>query len=320
MNYIQWIRSHVGHQRIFLVFSSVVLSDEQGRILLQRRTDFKVWGLPGGSLELGENIIICARRELEEETGLTTGELKLVGVYTDPKYESTYPNGDKVQQFTICLTGQVSGGQMRVDGTENSVQRFFAPDDLPFDETLPWYADMLHDALRRGGSPTFEPPYTRPRTTPQWETLRPRIGNKRFIGVGGTAVLVRGDGRILMMQRSDDGQWGLPGGFSNLGENVAYTAIRETQEETGVIAKPERILGVYTDPKPWIYPHGDEVQVAVVVFRMSWTGETANPEGDETRGTAWMTPDEILSLDTRPIYTRVHKLALAHLDGGYFIV
>ncbi len=319
MNYIQWIRSHVGHQRIFLVFSSVVLRDEAGRILLQRRTDFKVWGLPGGSLEFGENIITCARRELEEETGLTAGTLNLVGVYTDPNYEFTYPNGDQVQQFTICLTGQVNGGQMRVDETENSEQRFFAPDELPFDETLPWYADMLRDALQ-GGSPTFEPPYTQPQTTPQWETLRSRIGHERFIGVGGTAVVVRKDGRILMMQRSDDGQWGLPGGFSDLGENVAHTAVRETREETGILAKPERILGVYTDPHPWIYPHGDEVQLALVVFRMSWAGETANPEGDETRGIAWMTPGEILALETRLIYKQLHKLVVAHLYGGYFIV
>ena len=64
MSYLDWIRSQVGQRKIFLAFTSVVLRDEQGRLLLQRRTDFDVWGLPGGMLEPGEDILTCARREL----------------------------------------------------------------------------------------------------------------------------------------------------------------------------------------------------------------------------------------------------------------
>ena len=74
MSYIHRIRSQVGHQKIFLAFTSVVLQDERGRVLLQRRTDFDVWGLPGGILEPGESLLDCARRELLEETGLTAGD------------------------------------------------------------------------------------------------------------------------------------------------------------------------------------------------------------------------------------------------------
>jgi ADP-ribose pyrophosphatase YjhB (NUDIX family) len=66
MSYIEWIRSQVGHRRIFLAFTSVVLRDDEDRVLLQRRTDFDVWGLPGGILELDEDLLSCARRELLE--------------------------------------------------------------------------------------------------------------------------------------------------------------------------------------------------------------------------------------------------------------
>ena len=133
MSYIQWIRGRVGRSKIYLVFATVVLRDHHGHILLQRRSDFDFWGLPGGALEIDEDIETCARRELAEETGLAAGELRLVGVYTEPRYDVTYPNGDQVQQFTICFEGRVSGGRMQPDGRETTYQQFFAPAELPYD-------------------------------------------------------------------------------------------------------------------------------------------------------------------------------------------
>ena len=64
MAYIEWLRERLGRRNIFLVFGTVVLRDENGRILLQRRTDFSFWGLPGGVMEWGEDIETCTRREL----------------------------------------------------------------------------------------------------------------------------------------------------------------------------------------------------------------------------------------------------------------
>ena len=146
-SYIEWLRERVGRRKIFLVFGTVVLRDENGRILLQRRTDFDFWGLPGGVMELGEDIEACARRELLEETGLTAGPLQLVGLYTDPKYDVVYPNGDAVQQFTVCLTGQVSGGAMQPDGVETTEQGFFTPAAIA-EMNLPlWYPDMVRDTV-----------------------------------------------------------------------------------------------------------------------------------------------------------------------------
>jgi 8-oxo-dGTP pyrophosphatase MutT (NUDIX family) len=97
MSYIEWIRGRVGHRQLILTFASVVLRDAGGHILLQHRTDFDIWGLPGGILEPGESILECAQRELGEETGLRAGDLHLVGVYADPRYDTVYPNGDHTQ-------------------------------------------------------------------------------------------------------------------------------------------------------------------------------------------------------------------------------
>ena len=319
MSYLDWIRSQVGQRKIFLAFTSVVLRDEQGRLLLQRRTDFDVWGLPGGMLEPGEDILTCARRELLEESGLTAGDLSLVGVYTGPEYAATYPNGDQVQQYTICLQGPVMGGQMQVDGIETSEQRFFEPGEIPFEQLPLWYEAMIQDALS-AGEPAFEPPHIPTDPIPQIKEIRQIIGTALYIGVGAVAVTRRDDGRILMVQLIDNGQWSFPGGYMHLGENAAFTAVRETHEETGLQVMPERLLGVYTTSSPWVYPHGDQVQPVITVFLSRFEGGTPKADGEETCAVTWMTREEIAALeDIHPLIRPLHTAILKHLDGGNFI-
>jgi 8-oxo-dGTP pyrophosphatase MutT (NUDIX family) len=55
-------------------------------------------------------------------------------------------------------------------------------------------------------------------------------------------------GRILLQRRRDTGQWAIPMGKMELGETPRQCAIRETQEETGVLTEVTGILGVYSDP------------------------------------------------------------------------
>ena len=61
--------------------------DARGRVLLIRRSNAPYKGryaLPGGFVEVGETVEAACRRELEEETGVKAGTLRLVGVYSDP--------------------------------------------------------------------------------------------------------------------------------------------------------------------------------------------------------------------------------------------
>jgi ADP-ribose pyrophosphatase YjhB (NUDIX family) len=316
--YVEWIRARVGRRKIFLVTSSVVLQDEGGLILLQHRSDFDAWGLPGGVMEIGEDIQACARRELWEETGLQAGLLKLVGVYTHPQYDVQYPNGDQVQQYTICLTSRLSGGEMRPDGVESRAQAFFAPHELA-DLPIPiWYRAMIAD-VQRGGEPAFLPPYTNGHPIDQIQLMRQYVGQERFIGVGAT-VLVQGEnGRFLMIQRQDNGHWSLPGGFSDLGENVAHTAVRETLEETGYSITPQRILGVYSSPAYHdTYPNGDQMKMVGVLFLAQPAGLPGRPDGREVNATAWRTAAEMLATIT-PLFRPLARQALDCLPGGYFL-
>lgn len=295
MSYIQWIRSRVGQRKIFLVTATVVVRDENGRILLQRRTDFDWWGLPGGALELDEDISQCARREVAEETGLIVGDLQLVGVYTDPKYEVLYPNGDQVQQFTICFTAQTSGGQLVADGVETKSHSFVQPQAIPWEQMPIWYADMLRDTLQ-GGEAAFLPPFAVEQPVDQIGAIRPFIGNDWYIGVGAMVVAVRQDGRILMIQRRDNGAWFFPAGYCNLGENVAKTAVRETLEETGCQVQLERILGIYSSPHfHHTFPNGDQVKNVGVLFQARPISENLQMDDDEVTNIGWMTPAEVMA-------------------------
>ncbi len=58
------------------------------------------------------------------------------------------------------------------------------------------------------------------------------------------------DGKLLLIQRSDDQLWAIPGGLSEVGETVAEAAIRELWEEAGVRGRNPRLLGLF-DSRPW---------------------------------------------------------------------
>ena len=68
------------------------------------------------------------------------------------------------------------------------------------------------------------------------------------LGLSVSAMVWRGR-EILLMRRSDNGHWGLPGGFVEVGESVADAARREVAEETGWSVEIGRLIGVYSDPK-----------------------------------------------------------------------
>jgi 8-oxo-dGTP diphosphatase len=68
--------------------------------------------------------------------------------------------------------------------------------------------------------------------------------------MGTTIIPVLPDGRIVMIQRRDSGQWGLPGGMVDWGEDVPHAAKRELKEETGLnLIKIKTLQGIYSDPQ-----------------------------------------------------------------------
>ena len=128
--------------------ADAVLFDERSRVLLQRRADFNVWGLPGGSVEVGETLDAAVRREVKEETGFDVEVVRLVGAYSDPADTTVrYPSGDVVHYVSLVFECRVVGGRPQTDA-ESTGQRWFGSDDLPPD-VMKEHVPRIRDAAAR---------------------------------------------------------------------------------------------------------------------------------------------------------------------------
>ena len=130
-DYIMELRKIVGHRPLLQVGASVIVENEQGEVLLQKRTDNHCWGYAGGSVELDEVVEDAARRELFEETGLVALELELFGVFSGKDTHYVYPNGDEVSNVDIVYLCKHFEGSLKCQEKEVEDLRFFPADALP---------------------------------------------------------------------------------------------------------------------------------------------------------------------------------------------
>jgi len=92
---------------------SAVIFDRRGRLLLQQRSDGGQWGLPGGSVEIGESVRDAVAREVREETGLIVVVRRLVGVYSMPSLQLVrYPDGNVWHYVSVSFECAVRGGSL----------------------------------------------------------------------------------------------------------------------------------------------------------------------------------------------------------------
>ena len=130
-----------------------------------------------------------------------------------------------------------------------------------------------------------------------------------------SAVVWRDAGaeELLLMQRSDNGCWGLPGGYVEPGESVVEATEREVIEETGYRVEVGRLIGVYSDPACQVaeYPAGRRVHVVNLCFEAlaGAQGEPTTPE--ETLAVGFFAPDSLPDPFVPP-----HEIRIADLSGA----
>lgn len=137
MNYIAEMRKHVGHDLVMTVGCGVLIENEKGEVLLQKRSDTGDWCVPGGALEPGETYIEAATRELSEEVGIKVSDLKLFGLYSGEDREIHYPNGDVVYSLSVIFITRSFTGKISDSDSEVLEHRFFDKNSIPKDLFYP---------------------------------------------------------------------------------------------------------------------------------------------------------------------------------------
>jgi 8-oxo-dGTP pyrophosphatase MutT (NUDIX family) len=116
--------------------------------------------------------------------------------------------------------------------------------------------------------------------------LRSLIGTRPLWLSVAIAVVIDGEGRILLGRRADSGAWALPGGIIEPGEEPADAAARECFEETGVVVVPEAVSSLSVSPAK-AFANGDQVQCLEIAFRCRPVGGEARVNDDESLEVAW---------------------------------
>ncbi|TDD33617.1 NUDIX domain-containing protein [Nonomuraea terrae] len=118
---------------------------------------------------------------------------------------------------------------------------------------------------------------------------------------------------ILMIRRSDNGNWAVPGGAIDLGESIPAAAVRETQEETGILCEIIGLVGTYSDPKHVIlYTSDGEVrQEFSLVLTARPVGGEPRPSS-ESREVRWVPREQVADLQM----DRSMRMRIEHFLAG----
>jgi ADP-ribose pyrophosphatase YjhB (NUDIX family) len=107
-------------------------------------------------------------------------------------------------------------------------------------------------------------------------------------------VVTNKDEDVLLIQRSDNDNWAIPGGAIDLGESLTQAAIRETKEETGITCEVTGIVGIYTDPQHVIlYTSNGEARQEFSIVLTAQAVDGAPTPSDESSQVRWVTRDEL---------------------------
>jgi 8-oxo-dGTP pyrophosphatase MutT (NUDIX family) len=113
--------------------------------------------------------------------------------------------------------------------------------------------------------------------------LRERVGHEPLLQVPSVAVAVRDEGgRVLLARHVEGGVWLLPGGAVEPAETPADAAVRETWEETGLLVRLARVVGVFGGPEFVVrYGNGDRTSYVMTVFEARAEGGSPRADGVE---------------------------------------
>jgi ADP-ribose pyrophosphatase YjhB (NUDIX family) len=138
----------------------------------------------------------------------------------------------------------------------------------------------------------------------------PNAPKANSIVVAVTVFVLDDRDRVLLIRRTDNGLWAIPGGAQDIGEYIAETAVRETREETGIDVEVTGVVGVYTNPHHVMaYSDGEVRQQFSICFRARYLSGQPTPS-DESSEVRWVDREKLEGLP-------IHPSMRLRIDHGY---
>lgn len=153
--------------------------------------------------------------------------------------------------------------------------------------------------------------------TPEFITsLREKIGSELLWLSGATAVIQRDSGDILLVRRSDNGNWTPVTGIVDPGENPALTCLREAQEEANVEIEVVAFAQLKADP-PQQFTNGDRCQFLDHTFYCRYISGEARVNDEESSQVCWVPVEQLADYCGERMLDRIDA-ALNYRDGARF--
>ena len=129
-DYIKKVRKVIGHEPMLLAHAVVILFNEQNEILIEERADDGYLDFPGGTVDMAEEVIVTAKRELLEETGLVADELELFNIYSGEITRYQYTSGDITYGVDIVYVCKKYHGELKPQKEEVKQLKFMKLSDI----------------------------------------------------------------------------------------------------------------------------------------------------------------------------------------------
>ncbi|WP_280351698.1 NUDIX hydrolase [Nocardia abscessus] len=128
----------------------------------------------------------------------------------------------------------------------------------------------------------------------------PNAPQANSLKVAVSAFVQDEQGRILMIHRTDNNKYSIPGGGQEVGETVSAAVVREVHEETGIDVEVTGVIGVFSDPDHVIaYDDGEVRQEFSICFSAKPIGGDTRPSA-ESKEVKWVAPQDLAALDIHP--------------------
>ena len=151
--------------------------------------------------------------------------------------------------------------------------------------------------------------------------LRRHVGHDLLVSPGAQVLVLDERDKVLLLRRSDTGEWALPAGACEPGDSFRTSAARELAEETGLHLDPDELVPFASISTARVhtirYPNGDLVHAFALCFWARASNRTSLGGDGEGTDFTWSSLDH-LAVPTFAVTAEAVRLYLRYQDTGLF--